>query len=116
MIVSENKNEDANEEFSKLNFKSISKIDVDDIMNSLGIFNPYLRTFLKDSRKSMEDENFDELKSLIRKREVFLKGINRSKTAHPGEYDVNEWFAGQRLDYRFSIARDIISDIYESEE
>ena len=116
LIVSENKNEYANEEFSKLDFKSISKIDVDDIMDSLRIFNPYLRTFLKDSRKSMEDENIDELKSIIRKREVFLKGINRSKTAHPGEYDINEWFAGQRLDYRFSIARDIISDIYESEE
>ena len=67
--------------------------------------------------ESLQDVfNFDELKSTIQKREVFLKGINRSKTAHPGEYDVNEWFAGQRLDYRFSIARDIISDIYESEE
>lgn len=116
LIVSENKNREANKEFSKLDFQSISKIDVDDIMNSLRIFNPYLRTFLKDSHKSMEDENFDELKSTIQKREVFLKGINRSKTAHPGEYDVNEWFAGQRLDYRFSIARDIILDIYESED
>lgn len=116
LIVSENKNREANKEFSKLDFQSISKIDVDDIMNSLRIFNPYLRTFLKDSRKSMEDENFDELKSTIQKREVFLKGINRSKTAHPGEYNVNEWFAGQRLDYRFSIARDIILDIYESED
>ena len=63
----------------------------------------------------MKNEDLDELKSIIQKREVFLKGINRSKTAHPGEYDVNEWFAGERLDYRFSIARDIIADIYESE-
>ena len=116
LIVSENKNTKANEEFNKLNFKSISNIDIDGIMNSLGIFNPYLRTFLKDSREAMENENLEELKSIIKKREVSLKGINRSKTAHSGEYDINEWFAGERLDYRFLIARDIIADIYESGE
>ena len=115
LIVSQNKNKRANQEFSKLDFKSISNIDIDEIMNSLRIFNPYLRTFLKDSRKAMADENLEELKNLIQKREVLLKGINRSKTAHPGEYDANEWFAGERLDYRFSIARAIVTDIYESE-
>ena len=35
LIVSENKNVESNEEFSKLDFQSISKIDVDDIMNPL---------------------------------------------------------------------------------
>ena len=115
LIVSENKNEKANEEFSNLDFKSISNIDVDNIINSLGIFNPYLRNFLKDSRQAMKDDDLEELKNIIRRREVFLKGINRSKTAHPGEYDANEWFAGERLDYRFSIAKNIIADIYDSE-
>lgn len=115
LIVSEDKNKQANGEFSKLDFEVISEIDVDDIMNSLRIFNPYLRAFLNDSSKAMGNEDFDQLKNIIQKREVFLKGINRSKTAHPGEYGVNEWFAGKRLDYRFSIARDIIRDIYESE-
>ena len=116
MMVSENKNEKANEEFSNLDFQTVSNIDIDGIMNSLRIFNPYLRIFLKDSREAMKNENLDELKSIIQKREVFLKGVNRSKTAHPGEYDFNEWFAGERLDYRFTIARNIVSDIYESEE
>lgn len=116
MIVSENKNVKANDEFSKLDFKVISRIDIDGILNSLRIFNPYLRIFLKDSREAMENEDIDELKTIIQRREVFLKGINRSKTAHPGEYDANEWFAGERLDYRFSIARDIVADIYKSEE
>lgn len=116
LMVSENKNKRANEEFSKLDLKSISNIDTDEIMNSLRVFNPYLRAFLKDSRNAMEDENLEELKNLIQKREVLLKGINRSKTARPGEYGVNEWFAGERLDYRFSIARAIVTDIYESEE
>ena len=111
MIISENKNTKANEEFNKLNFKSISKIDIDEIMNSLGIFNPYLRSFLKDSRETMGNENLEELKNIIQKREVSLKGPNRSKTAHHGEYDINKWFAGERLDYRFSIAKHIIDDI-----
>ena len=115
LIVSENKNEEAVKEFDNLNFYEISNIDIDDIMGSLGIFNPYLGKFLKNSREAIENNDFDELKNIIREREVSLKGINRSKTAHPGEYDVNEWFAGKRLDYRFSIARDIVSDIYESE-
>ncbi|MEE0942683.1 MAG: DUF6361 family protein [Methanobrevibacter sp.] len=115
LIVSENKNKKANEEFSDLNLKSIADIDIDGIMNSLRIFNPYLRNFLKDSREAMEKNELKKLKTIIQKREVDLKGINRSKTAHPGEYDVDEWFAGERLDYRFSIARDIIADIYESE-
>ena len=115
LIVSENKNEKANKEFSNLDLKSISNINVDNIMNSLGVFNPYLRIFLKDSRQAMKDDDLEELKNIIRRREVFLKGINRSKTAHPGEYDANEWFAGERLDYRFSIAKNIIADIYDSE-
>lgn len=116
LIISENKNEEAIKEFDNLNFYEISNIDIDGIMTSLGIFNPYLRGFLNDSCEAMKNEDFEELKNVIRNREIFLKGINRSKTAHPGEYDTNEWFAGKRLDYRFSIANDIIADIYQSEE
>ena len=116
LMVSENKNRKANEEYSKLDFESVSNVDINGIMNSLGIFNPYLGAFLRDSRKAMANNDLGELKDIIRRREIFLKGINRSKTAHPGEYDVNEWFSGERLDYRFSIAKVIVSDIYESEE
>ena len=116
LIVSENKNEEAIREFDNLNLYEISNIDIDGIMTSLGVFNPYLRIFLKNSCEAMKNEDFEELKNIIQNREIFLKGINRSKTAHPGEYDTNEWFAGKRLDYRFSIAKDIIADIYQSEE
>ncbi len=114
-IVSENRNERANELFSRLDLKKISEIDIDGILNSLKIYNPYLRKFLNDAREAMENNDLNELKDIICSREVFLKGINRSKTAHPGEYDVDEWFAGEYLDYRFAIAKNIISDIYESE-
>lgn len=116
LIISENKNKEAIREFDNLNFHEISNIDIDGIMGSLGVFNPYLRIFLKNSCEAMKNEDFEKLKNIIQNREIFLKGINRSKTAHPGEYDTNEWFAGKRLDYRFSIAKDIIADIYQSEE
>lgn len=40
--------------FSDLNLKFIADIDIEGIMNSLRIFNPYLRSFLKDSCEAME--------------------------------------------------------------
>ena len=116
MIVSENKNKRANELYSALDFTKICEIDVDGIMNNFNLYNPYLRKFLKDSRDSMKNKNLEELKDIIQRREVFLKGVNRSKTAHPGEYDFDEWFAGEHLNYRFNIAQSIVADIYESEE
>ena len=44
-----------------------------------------------------------------------LKGTGRAKTAHPGEFDVNAWFGGYYLDYRFPNAMTIIRDIFEGE-
>lgn len=116
MIVSDNKNERANGLFSFLDFEEASKLDIDKIMSSLMIYNPYLKRFLRESREAMVNNDWDELKNIICAREIFLKGVNRSKTAHPGEYDVDRWFSGEHLDYRFTIAKNIIRDIYESEK
>ena len=63
----------------------------------------------------MKENDIDGLKSIIRSREIMLKGESRSKTAHPGEFDENVWFAGRYLDYRFNNAKNIIRDIFESE-
>ena len=38
----------------------------------------------------------------------------RAKTAHPGELE-QQWYGGGRLDYRFRIAKQIISDIFNGE-
>lgn len=116
MIVSENKNEFANREFRTFDLDKISNIDINEIMNSLNIINPYLRRFLNNCRVAMKENNPELLKIHICNREVGLKGVNRSKTSHPGEFGVNEWFAGNRLDYRFSIAKAIIKDICDSED
>jgi len=115
MIVSDNKNKRANELFSSLDFNSASQIDIDKVMAFLNIYNPYLKRFLNDCKGAMANNDLDNLKDIICAREVFLKGVNRSKTAHPGEYESDRWFAGEHLDYRFSIAKTIVRDIYESE-
>ena len=114
LIISENQNEAAKELCPKLDFNKISDIDINSIMFSLNIFNPNLKEFLINSRQAMKDNDLDELKNIISNREISLKGVNRSKTVHTGEYDINAWFAGERLDYRFTIAKTIIKDIFES--
>ena len=51
----------------------------------------------------------------MQKREISLKGENRSKTCNPDE-SAEKWFAGYELDYRFGVAKTIIEDIFKSEE
>ena len=85
------------------------------ISTRLGITrNVSLCTFLRKSQSLMKDVNLEGLQTEIKRRERDLKG-SRSKTLHPGEFDPNAWFGGGQLDYRFSNAKVIIKDIFESE-
>ena len=59
--------------------------------------------------------DFEEMKKAIKAREIMLKGQSRAKTAHPGEFNPNDWIGGGELDYRFNNAKTIIRDIFESE-
>lgn len=118
IIISDGHNEVANEklEVLKPDFKNIANIDVDFILNKLEVFtNPLLKKFLKQSQELMIVGDIEGLKKCITNREVQLKGTNRAKTTHPGEFDVTEWIGGGELDYRFSNARTIVRDIIESE-
>ena len=115
VIVSDGKNEIANNLLDSFDLKEISKIDIDDIMFSFDIENYQLKNFLTISKQLMEENNLEGLKSHIKSREIYLKGINRSKTVHAGEFDLDKWFGGDMLDYRFYIAKNIMKDIYESE-
>ena len=56
-----------------------------------------------------------KMKKVIKTREIMLKGQSRAKTAHPGEFNPNDWIGGGELDYRFNNAKTIIRDIFESE-
>ena len=63
----------------------------------------------------MLNKDIEGLKKHIKSREVLLKGTNRAKTTHPGEFNPDEWIGGGELDYRFYNAKTIIRDIFESE-
>ena len=117
LIVSEEGNERVKKEFALLKprLPNISNVNIEEIFSSLRLYNPNLKSFLIKSRELMKDNDVEGLKILIKSREVFLKGENRSKTTHPGEFDKNIWFAGGYLDYRFYNAKNIILDIFESE-
>ena len=112
-------NELANRELERLRteFQQIAKLDIDAIMERVGVYNnPLLRRFLKQSQECMLNNNIDDLKKGIISREIQLKGANRSKTAHPGEFNPDEWLGGGELDYRFYNARTLVTDIMIKEK
>lgn len=118
IIVSDRKNKIANEIFEDLTprLKEIAALDLDSILKRLKIFeNASLRKYLIQAQFSMNAGDVEGLMECIKKRESSLKGPNRAKTQHPGEFDSNSWFGGDVLDYRFSSARTILNDIFESE-
>ena len=117
IVVSEGKNDSANALWDELkaDLYDLAAVDLESIFTRLGIAgNVRLCTFLRKSQSLMKDMNLEGLKTEIKRRERDLKG-SRSKTLHPGEFDPNAWFGGGQLDYRFSNAKVIIKDIFESE-
>jgi hypothetical protein len=92
-----------------------ANIDIDHILLKLGIIKPDLKNFLKQIQTCMVNKDIETMRKHIKAREIQLKGVNRAKTAHPGEFNPNNWIGGAELDYRFNNAKTIIRDIFESE-
>ena len=92
-----------------------ANIDIDKIISQLYIYKTDLKNFLKQLQACMLNADVDGMKQAIKAREILLKGANRAKTAHPGEFNIDEWYGGGALDYRFTNAKIIIKDIFESE-
>lgn len=117
VIASDGKNEEANQKFDEIRpkLKEMADIDLKSIFYLLQVSDVQLKSFLLNAQFLMKEERISELKDWIKKREILLKGENRSKTAHPGEYG-DKWFAGYGLDYRFNIVKIILEDIFRSEE
>lgn len=117
IMISDEQNKEANEVFELLKEEMADRanIDIDTITNKLYIFKTDLKNFLKQLQTCMLNSDIDGMKKAIKAREVMLKGANRAKTAHPGEFNNDEWYGGKDLDYRFYNAKIIIRDIFESE-
>ena len=71
-------------------------------------------TFLMRCREMMNRGDLDGMILEIKRRERDLKQ-SRAKTLHTGEFNPDDWYGGGELDYRFSNARVLIKDIFESE-
>ena len=117
MILSAGENKRANTEWKSIRMQlpETAAVDLEKIIQKLYLQrNPDLCVFLRRAQNAMLLSDEEELKNLIKKREKDLKG-SRAKTLHPGEFKPNEWLGGEYLDYRFSNAKTIIRDIFESE-
>ena len=117
IIISDGQNTQANDTFEQLkeNMHEIANVDVDKIYNRLYIHKTDLKKFIHTIQECMNAGDIENMKKHIKAREVMLKGANRAKTAHPGEFNPNDWIGGGELDYRFNNAKTIVRDIFESE-
>ncbi len=102
------------------NIKAFSEaLDVDSIFARLGLLkqgrNIRLHNFLKHCQQAFLQDRIDIVEEEIKKREVWLKGEARSRTYNPIPGDVQDWFTGGFLDYRYGNAKTIMNDIFESE-
>lgn len=117
IIISDGQNVQANDIFEELKetMAELAEIDIDLIFAKLYIYKTDLKNFIKKLQDCMCNNDVEEMKKVIKAREIMLKGQSRAKTAHPGEFNPNDWIGGGELDYRFNNAKTIIRDIFESE-
>lgn len=117
LTVSQGENADANRLWAEFTpqLQELASVDLEAIFARLRITDPRLRGFLAKVKRLMEAADLDGLKQEIVRREDQLKGTARAKTRHPEQFDHSQWYGGGALDYRFSNARTILRDIFESE-
>ena len=117
IIISDGHNVQANDIFEDLKevMAELANIDIDLIFTKLYIYKTDLKNFIKKLQECMRNNDVEEMKKAIKAREIMLKGQSRAKTAHPGEFNPNDWIGGGELDYRFNNAKTIVRDIFESE-
>ena len=115
VILSEGKNQKANKEWEdfRANMADYASLDIEPVLAGLDITNPTLRLFLNNVKTKMLSDDIPALDECIRSREVSLKGPTRAKLNHAGEFRVDTWAGGGRLDYRFSNAMTIARDIFQ---
>jgi hypothetical protein len=119
IILSDGKNEDANELFNEYrdHLQEISELDLEAVFERTGTkHNTQMCSFLHNAKKAMQEQDIDRLKMLISQREKSLKTVSRARTAHPGNFDENAWYGGGRLGYRFGNAKQLMNDIFTGEE
>lgn len=118
ILLSDGNNETANDEWEMLQtmLPSVHQIYLDAIFEKLNVTNYRLKSFLRSLKEAFSNSIIEEVDRIIGKREEDIKGKNRAKLNHIGEYPVDAWIGGGWLDYRLGDAKRLIKDIYNGEE
>ena len=117
-ILSAGQNEDAVAEWAYIeeNMQHMMSVDVDDVLQTLHITNFRLRRFLTCFKTALLAGDLDAADKALIDREVEIKTRSRAKLCKRDDYANDTWIGGRYLDYRFSSAKRIITDIYRGEE
>ena len=117
-ILSAGQNEAAVAEWAYIeeNMQHMMSVDVDDVLQTLHITNFRLRRFLTSFKTALLIGDLDAADKALIDREVEIKTRSRAKLCKRDDYANDTWIGGRYLDYRFSSAKRIITDIYRGEE
>ena len=74
------------------------------------------RHFLLSLAESFHTSDWAKMDSLVKQREIAIKGRARAKLLHPEKYQVGNWISGGYLEYRLPNAARIVADIVEGLE
>ncbi len=120
MILSRGKNEEALSEWDQIesNIAWYTNVDLESVLAFLGRPDPNLRRFLFNLQAALRSHDIEKADEIIVSRESELK-TTRAKLCHAednkGDNWADNWVGGRYLDYRFDVAKRIVSDIYDGE-
>lgn len=116
-ILSNGQNDAAAAEWQTIEGKMpyMLSVDIDEVLQTLRISNFRLRRFLIGFQSSLAAGSLADADQILIGREIEIKSRSRAKLCKRDDYANDVWIGGRLLDYRFSSAKRIITDIYRGE-
>jgi hypothetical protein len=102
--------------FIEENMQYMMAVDIDEVLQTLRISNFHLRRFLTNFKAALLAGDLATADQVLIDREIEIKTKNRAKLCKREDYCNFEWIGGRYLDFRFSAAKRILTDIYRGEE
>lgn len=117
-VLSSGQNVEAASEWAYVegNIPYMTAVDIDDLMQTLDIENYRLRRFLTNFKTALRSGDLQAADDILIHREIEIKTRSRAKLCRRDDFSNDTWIGGRWLDYRFSSAKRLISDIYQGEE
>ena len=117
LLLSRGQNSDAKSEWSQIEERMgwYAGVNLESVFHFLGRPDFRLRRFLLNLQVTFISGEYEKADEILTSREIELKTKSRAKLCHADDYKPDNWVGGRYLDYRFSDAKQIISDIYEGE-